>query len=207
MIAVLIEINLLPKKERKSLSSIIIVIISLLILFIGSIYIIFNYQTAKVEVDSLNNELKTTEQLRAIQEQKLTDITSTNAVDQLKTTIDWVQGLPISTVALLEHLTSILPERGFILNISYADTGKVTLTVQFDTNRQVAYYLSELENSEVIKSVQLKSMNTSGEELERTNKNLKDKLVKFIVPRYVAVYELQLNRQALKATEKKEEEE
>lgn len=186
------------------MSTIMIAIAILLILLIGSIYIIFNYQSAKVEVDSLTNELQTTKQLRAIQEQKLTDVTSTTAVDQLKTTIDWVQKLPISTVALLQHLTALLPERGFILNITYADSGTVTLTTQFDTNREVAYYLNELENSDVIESVQLRSLNTSGDELEKTNKNLKDKLMKVLVPRYVAVYELHLNRQALKALEKKE---
>ncbi|HHW37592.1 MAG TPA: fimbrial protein [Bacillales bacterium] len=200
----LIEINLLPKKDRQSMSTIMIAIALLFILLIGSIYIIFHYQSAKGEVESLTSELQTTKQLRAIQEQKLTDVTSTTAVDQLKTTIDWVQKLPISTVALLQHLTALLPERGFILNITYADSGTVTLTTQFDTNREVAYYLSELENSDVIESVQLRSLNTSGEELEKSNKNLKDKLMKVLVPRYVAVYELNLNRQALKALEKKE---
>lgn len=196
----------MPKKDRKTLSTLIIVIAILLILIIGSVYILFNYQSAKVEVDSLNNQLQTTKQLRAIQEQKLSEVTSTNAVDQLKTTIDWVQNLPISTVTLLKHLTAMLPERGFILNITYADTGTVTLTTQFDTNREAAYYLSELENSDIIEFVQLKSLNTSGDELEKTNKNLKDKLAKVLVPRYVGVYEIHLNRSALKALEKKEAE-
>lgn len=196
----------MPKKDRKTLSTLIIVIAILLILIIGSIYILFHFQSAKVEVDSLNNQLQTTKQLRAIQEQKLSEVTSTNAVDQLKTTIDWVQNLPISTVTLLRHLTAMLPERGFILNITYADTGTVTLTTQFDTNREAAYYLSELENSDIIESVQLKSLNTSGDELEKTNKNLKDKLAKVLVPRYVGVYEIHLNRSALKALEKKEAE-
>ncbi|HHY72843.1 MAG TPA: fimbrial protein [Bacillus bacterium] len=202
----LIEINLLPKKERKKLSTLIVVIASILILLIGSVYNVLMYQTSKTEVNNLTTNLQMTKELRAIQEQKLTEVTSTSAVDRLKTTIDWVQKLPISTVTLLGHLTALLPERGFILNVTYADSGVVTLTVQFDTNRQVAYYLNELENSDIIDSVELRSVNTSGDELEKTDKILKDKLVKVLVPRYVAVYELHLNRQALKVLENKEDE-
>ncbi|NSL51609.1 PilN domain-containing protein [Calidifontibacillus erzurumensis] len=201
-----IEINLLPKKERKSLSTVMILLSFLLPFMIGSAYILFQYQTTKAEINSLQSQLQTTKELRIIQEQKLAELTSTSAVDQLKTTIEWVEKLPISTVTLLKHLTALLPERGFILNMRYADSGTVTITVQFDTNRETAYYLRELEDSEVIESVQLKSVKTSGEELEKTNPNLKDKLTKVIVPRYIAVYELQLNRPALKALEKKEAE-
>lgn len=199
-----IEINLLPKKERKTLATLILIILIGLILILGSIYLFFSYQSAKTNINSIKNELQTTKQLRAIEEQKLTEITSTSAVDQLKTTVDWVQKLPISTVALLNHVTSLLPERGFILNLTYADTGTVLLTVQFDTSREAAYYLNELENSHVFESVQLKAMNTSGDLLEKKDKILKDKLMKIIVPRYAAVYELHLNRQELKAISKKE---
>lgn len=202
----LIEINLLPKKERKGIAAIFVLIFVLLLLISGSIYLFLTYQSAKLELSTLDNQLQTTKQLRAIQEQKLTEINSTSTVDELTSTIDWAEKLPVSTVTLLDHLTSLLPERGFIMNINYADTGTVSLNVQFDTSRQAAYYLNSLENSEVIKQVNVRSLVTSGEELEKDNKELKDKLEKILVPRYVASYDIQLNRQALKELASKEDE-
>lgn len=202
----LIDINLLPRKERKSLTALIITIGLILLFIIGSIFLFVSYQSTKSELNSLKTQLQTTSQLRAIQEQKLAEINATSSVDELKSTIAWTEQLPVSSVTLLKHLTSLLPERGFILNINYQDSGAVTLNVQFDTSREAAYYLNELENSDVISKVTLNSLATSGEELEQTNKPVKDFLDKILVPRYLAVYQLELNNTALKELAKKEDE-
>lgn len=201
----LIDINLLPRKERKSLVALIITLGLLLLFIFGSVFLFINYQSTKSELDSLKTQLQTTSQLRAIQEQKLAEINATSTVDELKSTIEWTEKLPISSVTLLKHLTSLLPDRGFILNINYQDTGTVTLNVQFDTSREAAYYLNELENSDVINKVTLNSLATSGEELEKTNKPVKDVLDKILVPRYLAAYQIELNNEKLKELAKKED--
>lgn len=201
----LIDINLLPRKERKSLVALIITLGLLLLFIFGSVFLFINYQSTKSELDSLKTQLQTTSQLRAIQEQKLAEINATSTVDELKSTIEWTEKLPISSVTLLKHLTSLLPDRGFILNINYQDTGTVTLNVQFDTSREAAYYLNELENSDVINKVTLNSLATSGEELEKTNKPVKDVLDKILVPRYLAAYQIELNNEKIKELAKKED--
>lgn len=183
------------------------IIIGLILLFIfGSVFLFINYQSTKSELDSLKGQLQTTTQLKAIQEQKLAEINATSGIDELKSTIEWTEKLPVSSVTLLKHLTSLLPERGFIVDIKYQDSGAVALIVKFDTNREAAYYLNELENSDVISNVTLKSMETSGEELEKTNKTLKDAIDKILVLRYYATYQIELDNQALKQLAKKEEE-
>ena len=201
----LIDINLLPRKERKSLMALIITAGLILLFIIGSIFLFISYQSTKTELNSLKSQLQTTSQLRVIQEQKLGEINATSAVDELKSTIEWTEKLPISSVTLLDHLTSLLPERGFILNIDYQDTGTVTLNVQFDTNREAAYYLNELERSNVIRKVTLNSLSTSGQEMEESNKPVKDVLDKILVLRYLATYQIELNNQALKELAKKED--
>lgn len=201
----LIDINLLPRKERKSLVALIIILGLLLLFIFGSVFLFINYQSTKSDLDSLKTQLQTTSQLRAIQEQKLAEINATSTVDELKSTIEWTEKLPISSVTLLKHLTSLLPDRGFILNINYQDTGTVTLNVQFDTSREAAYYLNELENSDVINKVTLNSLATSGEELEKTNKPVKDVLDKILVPRYLAAYQIELNNEKIKELAKKED--
>lgn len=177
----------------------------ILLFIIGSIFLFISYQSTKTELNSLKSQLQTTSQLRVIQEQKLGEINATSAVDELKSTIEWTEKLPISSVTLLDHLTSLLPERGFILNIDYQDTGTVTLNVQFDTNREAAYYLNELERSNVIRKVTLNSLSTSGQEMEESNKPVKDVLDKILVLRYLATYQIELNNQALKELAKKED--
>lgn len=201
----LIDINLLQRKERKSLVALIIILGLLLLFIFGSVFLFINYQSTKSDLDSLKTQLQTTSQLRAIQEQKLAEINATSTVDELKSTIEWTEKLPISSVTLLKHLTSLLPDRGFILNINYQDTGTVTLNVQFDTSREAAYYLNELENSDVINKVTLNSLATSGEELEKTNKPVKDVLDKILVPRYLAAYQIELNNEKIKELAKKED--
>ena len=200
----LIDINLLPRKERKSLVTLIITAGLIVLFIVGSIFLFINYQSTKSELKSLKTQLQTTSQLKAIQEQKLAGINATSAVDELKTTIDWTEKLPVSSVTLLKHLTSLLPERGFILNINYQDTGTVTLNVQFDTSREAAYYLSELEHSDVIRKVNLNSLATSGQEMEESNKPVKDILDKILVLRYLATYQIELNNEVLKELAKKE---
>lgn len=201
----LIDINLLPRKERRSLATIIITLGLILLFILGSIFVFVNYQSTKSELKSIKNQLQTTSQLRAIQEQKLTEINATTGVDELKSTIEWTEKLPVSSVTLLKHLTSLLPERGFILNINYQDSGTVTLNVQFDTNREAAYYLNELEHSDVIRKVSLNSLTTSGQEMEESNKPVKDVLDKILVLRYLATYQIELNNGALKELAKKED--
>ncbi|KEF39447.1 hypothetical protein M670_01215 [Schinkia azotoformans MEV2011] len=200
----LIDINLLPRKERKSLATLLVAIGLILLFIFGSVFLFISYQSTKTELNSLKSQLQTTSQLRAIQEQKLGENNTTSAVDELKSTIEWTEKLPISSVTLLDHLTSLLSERGFILNINYQDSGTVTLNVQFDTNREAAYYLNELEQSDVIQKVTLNSLATSGQEMEESNKPVKDVLDKILVLRYLATYQIELNNGALKELAKKE---
>jgi type IV pilus assembly protein PilN len=69
------------------------------------------------------------------------------------------------TVPILRELSSLIPERGFFKAYSYNDAGEQTLTVQFDTNREAAYYLGRLKNSFYFTEADLNSLSAVTEEV------------------------------------------
>lgn len=67
----------------------------------------------------------------------------------------------------MNHLTSLLPERGFIQSFAYTEAGTVTISVQFDNAREAAYFLENLKDSDWIEDVSLTSLTAT--ETDSTN--------------------------------------
>lgn len=197
----LIDINLLPEKQEKKYT--VFLVISILLICAALIFTILflQYQQTRQQIDFVQKQIDNTKLLRVIQEQKLTDYSSSSAVSELNSAIAWAEELPIPTVYLIRQLSLLLPERGYVLNFNYNDDGKVYLTVQFDTSREVAYYLKGLKDSEFIKSVELSNIITS---VTDESPEINDEKT-ILLPRYVAQFELNLDRAVLKDSEKKEE--
>lgn len=193
----LVDINLLPEKERKNVAAYLIILIVVLISLICSITFYFQYTNGQKQLVDIENELKLIQGLRRVEEEKLAKVTSSNAAEELQAVVDWVEKFPISTVFLLDHLTGLLPERGFIMNLSYSDDGTIGLNVQFDTNRQAAYYLKELNDSPYIQTVNLTSLSTVEPPREEHNNEIFYRDNQY-VPRYIGDYQLTLNRDKLK---------
>ena len=187
----LVEINLL-KKEKKDTIFYIIILIGFMLLVIGSISIFWKYHSVNQKMQTLQQQVTETKQLVEMRQSKLQEIRTTTASEELKATVDWVEDYQLSTVYLLRHLSSLLPERGFILNFSYSESGTVSLNVQFDTSRQAAYYLKELKDSKIIKSVTLSNLSTKEISTEIENIETNE-----YVPRYMGNYQLEVNKDEL----------
>ncbi|MEH7439891.1 PilN domain-containing protein [Neobacillus drentensis] len=162
----LVEINLLPQKEPKKFSFIIMIagLLALFILIGG--YYFWQTQTIKDEIASLDNQITMTKKIAGKEQQKSKTAASSNSVSQLKSAIEWASDYPLQTVPVLHHLTSLLPERGFIQSFAYTDAGTVTLAVQFDSAREAAYFLDSLHESKWIEEASLNSLSTSQPETE-----------------------------------------
>lgn len=68
----------------------------------------------------------------------------------------------------MRHLTALLPERGFIQSFAYTEAGTVTISVQFDSSREAAYFIESLKDSDWIEDVSLTSL-TATETEEASN--------------------------------------
>uniref|UniRef100_C5D5I2 Fimbrial assembly family protein n=1 Tax=Geobacillus sp. (strain WCH70) TaxID=471223 RepID=C5D5I2_GEOSW len=195
----IVEINLLPKKEPKNVVFLFITVIITAIVLIAAAVFYVLIDRAETQIDSLEKELKQTQALQAIEQQKLADMQSVKEIEELDKTVQWAKDYPLKMVPLLRNMTKLLPERGFIMNFSYAEDGTVTVSVQFDTSEQAAYYLKRLSDAKFIANVQLKSLTAVNANEKSDEQGTTEEQV---VPRYLAQYEMHIRKQALDEKEK-----
>jgi type IV pilus assembly protein PilN len=195
----IVEINLLPKKEPKNVVFLFITVIITAIVLIAAAVFYVLIDRAETQIDSLEKELKQTQALQAIEQQKLADMQSVKEIEELDKTVQWAKDYPLKMVPLLRNMTKLLPERGFIMNFSYAEDGTVTVSVQFDTSEQAAYYLKRLSDAKFIADVQLKSLTAVNANEKSDEQGTTEEQV---VPRYLAQYEMHICKQALEEKEK-----
>lgn len=195
----LVDINLLPKKEPKNVVFLLSALIVAAIAVIAAAVFYVLVDRAERQIDSLEKELKQTRALQAVELQKLADLESAKEIDELNKATQWAKDYPLKMVPLLRNMTELLPERGFIMNFSYAEDGTVTVSVQFDTSEQAAYYLKRLSDAKFIADVQLKSLSAVNANEESDEQRT---TAERVVPRYLAQYEMHVDKQALEEKEK-----
>jgi type IV pilus assembly protein PilN len=168
----LVDINLLPKKEQKNIKRIIILLAALLLVSLAGFFLLWQGKSYNQQLSSLDNQISTTQKLAEIEQEKVMAVLVSNSVTVLESAVNWASEDPLKTVPIIQHVTSLLPQRGFIQNISYSETGTVSLTVQFDTSRDAAYYLKTLLNSQWFSEVKLGSVTST--ELETAGDGAED---------------------------------
>ncbi|MCM3692252.1 PilN domain-containing protein [Neobacillus niacini] len=157
----LVDINLLPQKERGKKGLIgIISIVSAIFLMIGGYYLL-QIQSAKRDIANLESQIETTKKIVEAEQSNSQQNESNLSVTVLKNAVEWAKAYPIQTVPVMQYLTSLLPERGFIQSFSYTEAGTVSISVQFDSGREAAYFLDTLNESEWIDEVSLSSLSTN----------------------------------------------
>lgn len=196
----LVDINLLPEKQKKKYTFAIIVAGLIILTAIVSTFLYLEYDRIQNETTYAQKKLQDTKLLRTMQEQKLKDYASSSAALELTSAIEWAEEQSVPTVPLIRHLSSLLPERGYVLNFDYTAEAQVNFTVQFDTSREAAYYYKSLKDSPMINDVNLSSIITSVADDEPEIRQY----TTFLLPRYIAQYQLTLNNHAIKDSEKEE---
>ncbi|MGI2326465.1 PilN domain-containing protein [Planococcus sp. YIM B11945] len=189
----LVDINLLPQKERDRpvmlFAALGILVVAILIWAI----FFFMSQSQTNEQTKINAEASQVAVEQAAIREQLEASVGMNEEQQLKATVDWAEGYQFDTIPLLKDLVSRLPERGFFDSFSFTKPNEGVLTIQFDTAREAAYYLTQLKASELLASVKLDSV--TNEELtlaeDETDEDLDTDEEKIIEnPRYLATYSL-----------------
>lgn len=164
----LVEINLLPQKEPRK-TSFLIVVAALAVIFLAlGTYYFLQIQSTKSDIANMDSQIKMTKDLAAIEEKNAQTSQSAMSVTLLKSAVVWANSYPIQTIPVMQHLTGLLPERGFIQTFGYTEAGIVTISVQFDSARESAYFLENLLESEWIDDANLSSL-TAQEQEETTD--------------------------------------
>lgn len=193
----LVDINLLPKKEQKNIASLLLVAVALVLFVSSFIYIYWQKTSTEQAINQLDQETEITNEILSMEQQKIIDYQSSNAVEQLEKAINWTAQLPFNMNFVVQELTKLLPERGFILDFAYTDSA-VDCMIQFDVSAEAAYYLNALLNLPWLTEATLTERKTEFiDESEQTTK--KDS----VLPRYVAQYEMKIDLNAVKTLSKK----
>jgi type IV pilus assembly protein PilN len=186
----LVDINLLPRKEKKKSWVLLFAVFCLAVLAAIAVFGWSFYQSQIQKAENLERELAGYEELRLTYESS--ENNQMTPTDELEQAVEWAQLNRKETYVFLQHITSLLPERGFIREFSYEPNGAVSLSVQFDSTRQAADYLHYLKTSSYLKNSELISIDS--EQLEE-NVDIEQPGL----PRYIANYQLEINLEALLA--------
>ena len=197
----LVEINLLPEKETKKKSLFLLAIISIVIVLVGGIFTFWLNKTFENKISSIEGQISTTEQLIALQQQKMTSYQSSDSLHQLEQMIEWANQYPIKKVPIFKKMTELLPERGFIQEFNYEDRGMIQLTVQFESSREAAFYLNHLHQSDWVESAKLNSVNAETRFYDKQmGETIPDEYSinnEEYIPRYMAEYEVTINKEVI----------
>jgi type IV pilus assembly protein PilN len=189
----LVEIDLLPKKEHKKSSLLIMTLLILVIFSVSSSVIYFQGSSYENKMASIDHQIESIQKLNAVQQEKMEAGESGNSAIKLQEAVNWAEQYPLETVPLLRNIISQLPERGFIKNFEYSNTDSVIITIQFDASRDAAYYLSSLKQSQWVQEVNLLNViavTEEGTETAQTDGTNATDDEDTILPRYTADYEL-----------------
>lgn len=187
----LVDINLLPQKERDRPAFLIAAIsILLLAVIIWGVLAFLAGSHEDEQAVLASQSVQVAAEQEAIRAQ-LEAAQGMNEEQQLKATVDWAESYQFDTVPLLEELVSILPARGFFESFSYTGLDQAILSVQFDTAREAAYYLAQLKASELIETATLDSVAQNElDSAETEERFVVEKAVIQETPRYIATYTL-----------------
>ncbi|WP_040207785.1 hypothetical protein [Neobacillus jeddahensis] len=197
----LIDINLLPKRDEKNIASYVIVGSIVLVLIILAASVLFYLNDKQQDLQTIEKQVAQNQKIVDEQRQKLVDFQSSKSVVELEQAINWAKEQPFDMVYVLRDLTKALPQRGFILDWEIGEDQKIKQQVQFDTKSYAAYYLHEVLNIPWVDEAVIVEAKTSdimmttdgGEtqtEVEPTETD--------VLPRYVATYEIRLDVSKLK---------
>jgi len=199
----LVEINLLPKKEARSSTYIIwIIIIGFIFLVLAGLFY-WQYAAQNKMLKTAESSLELTQKILESEKQELSAYEDSQSAKELETAVSWAKNQKIDTVYMIKEMTKSLPERGFIQELHLEERQKLNLTVQFDTKSEATYYLNALLQTSWIEEAVLTDVKSTdflegkvSDEIDETIDALKKSSVE---PRYYAQYEVILNVSALKA--------
>ncbi len=192
----LIDINLLPNKQKRSFSFVLIPISAGTVLLLVFSWMLFNSFQLKAEHEDLTDRFEKTTELVTVMQAN--DSEAASSGQTLQEYVEWLDGVQFSTVELLDDLVARLPERGYFMNYEFDGSETVTLTVQFDQMKEVSQYLNELNASEHVQTASVLTI-TTAELTEETNEEDGR-----ILPRYVTEYEIVIDKSNLRTEEVEE---
>ncbi|MGL4523890.1 MAG: hypothetical protein ACRCWQ_15180 [Bacilli bacterium] len=195
----MIEINLLPKIERKSNNNLVVLLSAVVLVIAQGGVLFYLYNDLQTQRTSLQAE----SDLVSIKLEKIasgdTFKTHQEQSDKLKQAISYFESQPPYAVKVIEEFTKLLPTRGYIMSFNYTTHNTVSANIQFDTYRDAAYLLKRLEQTEWVNGVLFNTVNAQSPVQEQSQDATGNTIVtqdENQMPRFTAQYTIYLKPSA-----------
>jgi type IV pilus assembly protein PilN len=191
----LVDINLLPVKEQKSLKTTILLIAAVTMLLGSGTWLGLDYY---VSTGELQEKERLLEQEKLLVQTQLKNQQQSGPIVEsapLAEKIEYIRGKKIAATDLLQHLVALLPERGFFMKYEYKDKKTVLVEAQFDTLAETSHYLYELTNSPYLAAATIEKMETTN--FEEINEGEDMTALEDYLPRYRSLYKIEFEREKI----------
>jgi type IV pilus assembly protein PilN len=189
-----VNINLLPKRERETSSSAVLLVIFLIILFGISGWMYYKIQNINKETEAAEKQLL----VAKVQSEQRGNMGNADkaqqSAKQLAQSIQKLENEQTNIALLLQKITSFLPARGVFQTFSYKEPGTIVLEIRFDEKKDAAYFYSRLQKEKWVEQASLSSLKAIEISDEQGNQAG--------MPRYIAHYEIIIKQDKVKALEK-----
>ncbi|MCA0969930.1 hypothetical protein LCM20_04965 [Halobacillus litoralis] len=184
-----IDINLLEEKEQSNRLPVLIIGAGVILLCLVLAVFYWQKRDLTQEQQLLNEEIQSIQAEQAEFQQTAVDAEQEQR-QQLAEAVDRMENRVFPTVALVEKMIALLPERGYFQSYSFEDSGVMDIQVRFDSLQEVAAYTNTLSERNYIGTVEVGNILT--EEVDESLNQFEYR------PRYIANYTVMVQKQAFR---------
>lgn len=193
------DINLLPKYERQSSSHYYLFIVMIVLAMLSYVIIGYLYFSSKSKLKTAEAEY--TELAAKADELRLEiDQLEAGGVATLEQAVTFVESKNILTSAFITEINDLLPVESYLSEYEYGNQN-AKVTAHLETLDKVANYSNELSNSTYVTDTKVDTVDTFTLKEEETE----DQIDFMTIPRYEAVFTLQINKETLKGAQEENE--
>ncbi|MCP8617939.1 PilN domain-containing protein [Salirhabdus salicampi] len=156
----LVEVNLLPRKERKSKIFVFGVASSVLLLAAVSVLAFYYISSLKENIAQMEKQASQVEQQASALQAELND--SVSDFSQLDHTVTMLRDYPVASSQVVANASKLLPSAGYFQSLQY-HAGSISLNILLEDDIAAAYYFNHLSNAEWVNEVTLSSVAEQGD--------------------------------------------
>jgi type IV pilus assembly protein PilN len=182
----LVEINLLPKKEPRNITPYLMISSTVLIVMIIGYVMYSNITDEKKELVNVKAGIQQVKLQQITEEKKMKDNSNNNFTEQLQQIVGAIENKRLNSVDLMNRMVFLLPQKGYFKSYKY-ENGTITLHVLYKEYAEAAYYYKRLQEEEWVSSIKMSSVDEVelGEEVF-----------------FNGVYEIEVNKEKVKELQK-----
>lgn len=176
------EINLLPKIEKKKVSSQTPFLLLATIVILSLVYLVYTYFTVTASIKKL--ELEYNSSTIELEEQELAlEVLINLNKGSLQDAVDFVRSISYLVTPLMDEIQKLQPPNTYLRDYNFSEN-KVEVILDFETMQEVSLYVERLVQSDYFTDAQVQNV-ASYEINEESSDEMKKIKNQFeVIPRY-----------------------